>query len=261
MAEQISAAEADGESIRDILRRFWPYTRGDRGRLLLGAILAIAITISEIGTVIVFDIITDKVLAEHRLAGFWPLAAAWLGIAVAAAGVMFIGGYLSALTRERFLLRLRDGVFAHAQWLSLDFFDRKRLGDLMVRLLDDLEVIEGLVCSGLAAAAAAAVSLLLLAAAAVVISSSLALLAFAVAPLFWLVSRAFSGRLARAAGQEREANGSISTAVEESLSNQALVQAFNRQSYQALRLHEEGASWLRTRKARRGYARGWPKPG
>ncbi len=261
MAQQISAAEADGESIRDILRRFWPYTRGDRGRLLLGAILPIAITISEIGTVIVFDIITDKVLAEHRLASFWPLAAAWLGIAVAAAGVMFIGGYLSALTRERFLLRLRDGVFAHAQWLSLDFFDRKRLGDLMVRLLDDLEVIEGLVCSGLAAAAAAAVSLLLLAAAAVVISSSLALLAFAVAPLFWLVSRAFSGRLARAAGQEREANGSISTAVEESLSNQALVQAFNRQSYQALRLHEEGASWLRTRKARRGYARGWPKPG
>jgi ATP-binding cassette subfamily B protein len=247
MAERISAAGTDGESVRDTVRRFWPYTRGDRGRLLLGAILAIFVTISEIGTVIVFDIITNKVLTEHRLAGFWPLAAAWLGIAVATAGVMFVGGYQSSLAQERFLLRLRDGVFAHAQRLSLDFFDRKRLGDLMVRLIDDLEVIEGLVCSGLVAAAAAAVSLLLLAAAAVVISSSLAVLAFAVAPLFWLVSRAFSGRLARAAGQEREASGSISSAVEESLSNQALVQAFNRQSYQALRLHEEGVSWLRAR--------------
>ena len=197
MAERISAAGTDGESVRDTVRRFWPYTRGDRGRLLLGAILAIFVTISEIGTVIVFDIITNKVLTEHRLAGFWPLAAAWLGIAVATAGVMFVGGYQSSLAQERFLLRLRDGVFAHAQRLSLDFFDRKRLGDLMVRLIDDLEVIEGLVCSGLVAAAAAAVSLLLLAAAAVVISSSLAVLAFAVAPLFWLVSRAFSGRLGR----------------------------------------------------------------
>ena len=249
MSEFTFAAEADGESIRDILRRFWPYTHGDRGRLSLGIVLGIAVTISEIGSVIIFDIIANKVLAEHRFAGFWPLAAAWLGIAAAAACNMFAGGYLSSLARERFLLRLRDGVFAHAQQLSLDFFDRKRLGDLMVRLIEDLEVIEGVVCSGLAATVAAAFSLLLLAAAAVVISSSLAALAFAVAPLFWLVSRAFSARLARAAGQEREASSSISSVVEESLSNQALVQAFNRQSYQALRLHREGASWLRARMA------------
>lgn len=249
MSELTSAAEADGESVRDILRRFWPYTRGDRGRLLLGVILGIAITVSEIGSVIIFDIITDKVLAEHRFAGFWPLAAVWLGVAVAAAGLMFAGGYQSSLARERFLLRLRDGVFAHTQQLSLDFFDRKRLGDLMVRLIDDLDVIEGVVCSGLAAAVGAAFSLLLLAAAAVVISSSLAVLALAVAPLFWLASRAFSGRLAQAAGQEREASSSISSVVEESLANQALVQAFNRQSYQALRLHQEGASWLRAKMA------------
>lgn len=54
MAERIPA-ETGGESIRDIVRRFWPYTRGDRGRLLLSAILAIFVTISEIGTVIVFQ--------------------------------------------------------------------------------------------------------------------------------------------------------------------------------------------------------------
>ena len=249
MSEPASAAKAVDESVRDILRRFWPYTRGDRKRLLLAVLLGIFITISEIGSVLIFDAITDKVLAAHRFAGFWPLAAAWLGIAVAAAAMMFLAGYQSSLARERFQLRLRDGVFAHAQQLSLYFFDRKRLGDLMVRLIEDIEVIEGVVCSGLAATVAAGLSLLLLAAAAIVISSSLAVLAFVVAPLFWLVSRAFSGRLAEAARQEREANSSISSVVEESLSNQALVQAFNRQPYQALRLHEEGASWLRARMA------------
>jgi ATP-binding cassette, subfamily B, bacterial len=162
---------------------------------------------------------------------------------------MFAGEYLRALAAERFLLRLRDSVFAHAQRLSLDFFSGSRVGDLMIRLIEDLEAIESLVCSGLVAAAVAAISVLLFAGAAFVISWSLALLALAVAPLFWLVSRGFSGRLAAAADREREASGSITSAVQESLSSQALVQAFNRQPYQARRLHEEGLSWLRARMA------------
>ncbi len=244
-----STAGGTGEPARSILRRFWPYTRADRGRLLLAGFLALVVSGGEIVTVIIFDVITNKVLAGHHLAGFWTLAALWLGAAAVAAGAMFAGEYLSALARERFLLRLRDSVFDHAQRLSLDFFAGSRLGDLMIRLTEDLEVIESLVCSGLTAAAAAAVSLLLFAGAAVVISWSLALLALAVAPLFWLASRGFSGRLARAAGQERAASGSITSAVEESLSNQTLVQAFNRQSYQARRLHEEGVSWLRANMA------------
>jgi ATP-binding cassette, subfamily B, bacterial len=230
--------------VGEILGRFWPYTRGERHRLVLGAILAIIVSGGEIGTVILFEFITDKVLAQRHFGGFWSLAAAWLGVAAASAVAMFAGGYVTSLAKERFLLRLRDSMFAHTQQLSLDFFDRQRLGDLMIRLIDDLETIEGLVCSGLSGLAVSAVSVLLFAGAALVISWSLALLAFAVAPLFWLVSRGFSGRLADASDAERAASGAITSTVEESLSNQALVQAFNRQAYQSHRLHQEGVSWL-----------------
>jgi ATP-binding cassette, subfamily B, bacterial len=249
MGATTRTASGTGEPVRSIFRRFWPYTRADRGRLLLAGFFALIVSGGEIVTVVIFDVITDKVLVGHHLAGFWVLAACWLGTAAVAGAAMFAGEYLSALARERFLLRLRDSAFAHAQRLSLDFFGGSRLGDLMIRLTEDLEVIESLVCSGLAAAAAAAISVLLFAAAAVAISWSLALLAVAAAPLFWLASRGFSGRLAGTAGQEREASGSITSAVEESLSNQALVQAFNRQPYQARRMHEEGLSWLRARMA------------
>jgi ABC-type multidrug transport system fused ATPase/permease subunit len=41
-------------------------------------------------------------------------------------------------------------VFAHAQRLPPDFFDRRHLGDMMVRLTGDVAVIEGsppLACS------------------------------------------------------------------------------------------------------------------
>ncbi len=73
----------------------------------------------------------------------------------------------------------------------------------------------------------------------------LALVAFAAAPASWLLARGFSGPLSRAADAERAASGSLASAVEESLANQALIQAFNRQDAESRRLHREGMSWLR----------------
>jgi ATP-binding cassette, subfamily B, bacterial len=238
-----------GARQRDIFRRFWPYTRGDRSRMLAGGLFAVLVSGGEIGTVVIFEAITNRVLEQSRTADFWPLAVGWLGIAVATGAAMFTSGYLRSLASERFLLRLRDSVFAHTQQLSPDFFSKSRLGDLMVRLIDDVAVIEGVVFSGLVATATAAVSVGLFAAAAVVIQWQLALITFAVAPMFWLVTKGFSARLGRASGRERDVSGSISSAIEESLANQALVQAFNRQPEQGRWLHQEGTSWLRARMA------------
>jgi ATP-binding cassette subfamily B protein len=231
------------------LRRFWCYTRGDRRGLLAGGLCTLVVSGSELGTVALFGVITDRVLAPGRLAAFWGLAGWWLAIVAAAAAAMFGGQYLTSLASERFALRLRDEVFARAQRLPPDFFDRRDLGDLMVRLTEDVDVIEGVASSGAAAAAASAASVALFAAAAVIISWQLAAVACAVAPVFWLASRGFAGRMQAAAERQRAVTGQLTSAIEESLSNQALVQAYNRQAGQARRLHDEGASWLRARMA------------
>jgi ATP-binding cassette subfamily B protein len=232
-----------------MLRRFWPYTSGDRHRLVLGGILAIVVSGCEVGTVVLFGYITDTVLAKKHLAAFWVPAGAWLAIAAFTAIAMFGGAYVTSLASERFVLRLRDSAFGHTQRLSPDFFDKRRLGDLMVRLIDDIEVIEGLVSSGFVGLITSAVSAAMFIGVAIYIRWDLALVAFAVAPLFWVASKGFSGKLASAAKLERSVSGSITSTVEESLSNQALVQAFNRQGTEARRLHEEGVSWLTAKMA------------
>ena len=246
-----SSARNSGRAgkVRDIFRRFWPYTRGHRRLLLAGAILAVGLAAAEVGIVVLFDIIIDDVLQRHHQAAFWPLAALWLGVAAAGATAMAGGHYLTGLASERFLLSLRDAVFARTQRLPVDFFDSRRLGDLMVRLTDDLVVIEGVVASGVVSLVTSAVTVAAFAGAALVISWQLALAAFVIAPVFWVLARGFAGRMGLTAGAEREAEGSISSAVEESLSAQVLVQAFNRQESEARRLHQEGESWLRARMA------------
>jgi ATP-binding cassette subfamily B protein len=72
---------------------------------------------------------------------------------------------------------------------------------------------------------------------------------FAIAPLFWVAVRSFTSRFRDAAVRERESDGAMTSVVEESLSNQALVQAYNRQRTEQRRLHRAGLSWLEAKMA------------
>ena len=232
-----------------VIRRFWRYTGGDRGKLLIGGLAMLVVSGCELATVILFSVITNRVLAAAHLAGFWRLAGWWLVVVAVAAVAMFFAEYLTSLASERFALRLRDDLVAHAQRLSPDFFDTRQLGDLMVRLTDDVAVVEGAASSGALGVATSAVSAALFTVAAFAVSWPLALVSGAVAPVFWLASRGFSGRIARAAERERMLTGRLTSAIEETLSNQSLVQAFNSETAEFRRLHAEGDSWLRARMA------------
>jgi len=231
------------------LKRFWPFAAPDRKLLIYGGALAILAAGAEVAAVYLFGVITDEALSAKKLSAFWSPAALWLGAAVIGAVATFRADCMTSLAGERFLFRLRNRVFAHVQRLPLDFLDSSRLGDLMTRLTDDVEAIEGLVASGLIRTVTATVSVVAFATAAFVIRWDLALAACALVPIFWLVSRSISGKVQDAALDERESNGSIASVVEESLSNQAVVQAYNRQGVEEHRLATEGRTWLAARMA------------
>jgi ATP-binding cassette, subfamily B, bacterial len=247
--EPQAMAPPAGLSARDAFGRFWPYTRGIRRWLVAGALLLILAAAGEAATIWIFGLITDHVLAAKDLNAFWTPALVWLQLSVLTAAASFGGDYLTALVGERFILRLRDSVFAHVQRLSPDFFDKGRTGDLMVRLTDDVEAIEQFVASGVIQTVTSAISVVFFAGAALYVRWDLALASFAVAPLFLIAVRGFTRRFRDAAVRERESDGAITSVIEESLSNQALVQAYNRQRTEQGRLHREGLTWLAAKMA------------
>ncbi|GLW97029.1 ABC transporter ATP-binding protein [Microtetraspora sp. NBRC 16547] len=237
-------------AIRTTLREFWPQTRGVRWLFAAGVLAAVAASVGEVGAIGLFGLITDEVLSRGDLGAFWAPAGAWIGVAVLAGLLSFASAYATALAGERFLLRLRDRVFSHLQTLTPDYFENRRLGDLMARLTDDIEAIEELVGSGLVRIITTAAGAVLFSAAAFFIRWDLALVTFAMVPLFLFISRGFAARLRNASARERTSNGAMNSVIEESLANQSLVQAYNRQDVEAARLHEEGHKWLLANVAR-----------
>ncbi|NUO96925.1 MAG: ABC transporter ATP-binding protein, partial [Nonomuraea sp.] len=236
---------APAVSIRRTFREFWPDTKGLRRFFAGGVVFAILAALCEVAAIRLFGHITDEVLAIRDLDAFWAPAFIWLGLAAVAGLTSFAGTYATAFGAERFLLILRDRVFAHVQTLSPDFSENRRLGDLMARLTDDIEAIEELVGSGLVKLFTTVASAVFFAGAAFFIRWDLALVTMALIPAFLVVSKLFAARFRTAAARERSSNGAMNSVLEEGLANQALVQSYNRQGTESGRLHGEGRRWLR----------------
>ena len=234
---------------KQVFQRFRVIARMDRKLMVLACLLATLATVAEVGVVLVFMVITDKVLETRDLHAFWIPALLWLGAALLGAAAGFGRDMVTSLCSERFLLRLRDKVFTHVQDMSPDFFTSRDTGDLVVRITGDIDAVERLVIAGVISIVTDIVGIVLFSGTALYLRWDLALVAFAVAPLFWLVTRGFTTPFAKASRRERAGNGRIAAIVEENVQNMMLVQAYNRPGSERDRVHEAGAEWLRARMA------------
>jgi ATP-binding cassette, subfamily B, bacterial len=237
-------AAAPPLSLREVLRTFWPYARRYRKWLWLTLVFIVITPAIDTAIIFMFKVVVDEVFVPRDFSPFWWIALIYIGLTIVNGLVEFADEYLSTWIGERFLLDLRTTVFRHLQGLSLGFFERRRIGDLLARLTGDVAAIEGLVLSGVADALSYFLQIVFFTAALFYLQWDLALVSLIVAPFFWITSRRFSRLIRRASRERRRRSGSISAVAEESLSNVQVVQAYNRQDSEVDRFHRENLGSL-----------------
>ncbi|MGZ5312846.1 MAG: ABC transporter ATP-binding protein [Solirubrobacterales bacterium] len=225
--------------VREIFRRFWPYARRYRRWLWLSLLLIIVVPAVDTAAIWMFKLVVDEVLVPQNFGPFIWIALAYIGLTLLAGALGFADEYISTWVGERFLVSLRTGFFAHLQSLSLDFFERRKLGDTLSRLTGDIAAIESFVLSGVTDALSYVLRIVFFTAALFYLQWDLALISLVVAPLFWLAARHFSRLIKVASREKRRRSGSISSVAEESLSNISLVQAYGREQTEVERFHRE----------------------
>jgi ABC-type multidrug transport system fused ATPase/permease subunit len=235
--------------LRDAVRRFWPYAAPYRRWLVVVLALIALSQAIDAGLIWMFKLVVDEVLVPRDAGAFAPIAAAYVALTAIGGAVSFADDYLSTWIGERFLLDLRSSVFRHVQGLSLDFFQGRRLGDVLSRLTGDVAAIETLVLSGVADAIGYVLRIAFFAGALFYLQWQLALVSLVVAPLFWVAARRFSRLIKEASREKRRRSGSISAVAEESLANVQLVQAMNRGDFELERLQRENRAAFRAEMA------------
>ena len=229
-------------SLRQIFGRFWPYARPYRRTLWLTLVFVIGSPAIDAATVWIYKRLIDEVVVPHDFGPLAQLAAMYLGLTLLSGVVSFGDRTLSAWIGQKFLLGLRTSFFRHLQGLSLEFFEHRRLGDVLSRLTTDIGAIESFVLSGVVDALAYAMRIAFFLAALLLVDWRLALLSVGVVALLWLVSRQFAARIKAASREKRRQAGALGAVAEESLSNAMLVQAYNREDAEVARFREHSVA-------------------
>ena len=132
-----------------ILARVFAYLR--RYPMLAGATLLCALGSSVM--VIIFPVVTqriiDDVLQDKNLAALWPmLALAAFGF-LAQDGLNTLRSLLNNTFEQKVLFDLRSDLYGRLQSLPLSWFDHRSTGDIMTRVVEDVNNVERVLIDGI----------------------------------------------------------------------------------------------------------------
>jgi ATP-binding cassette, subfamily B, multidrug efflux pump len=173
-------------------------------------------------------------LSPNPVLGITQLALLFFGSLFLSYGAEFLQTYLMQWTGQKVMYDLRSQIFRHLQGMHVGFFDTNPVGRLVTRVTSDVDAINEMFTSGIFSIFEDIFVLLGIVIVMLSMSWWLALIAFAVLPLIFLVTRVFRHHVRESFRRVRAAIARINTYTQEHISGMTVVQLFNReeQSYQ-----------------------------
>jgi ATP-binding cassette subfamily B protein len=200
-------------NLKRIARLFRPYRRR------LAVVLALILISAALGVVPAFllrdllQAIGDKNSKEISI-----FAAGMIAIAIVNGVLGVWQTLLSNQVGQRVMHDLRAAVFRHLQRLSLAFFTRTRTGEVQSRISNDIGGVQGVVTNTATSIVSSVTTVLATMVGMILLSWELALFAFALIPLFVLLTRRVGEQRRQIAKSTQETLADISSLVQESLS-------------------------------------------
>lgn len=222
------ASNERAENSGAVLRRLFGYLRPFRSQLLAALFLvAMSASMQAAGPALIGRAI-DVFITNRDVPGLDSTMLLLLGVYVV--GLVAQGGqiFLIGTVGQRFLAELRTQIFAKVQSLPLAYFDHTKAGDLMSRLVNDIQVINQVISQGLVQIVGNLFSLVGIVIAMLLLSVPLALASFVIIPIMIWTTIVFARRSRAAFQLTRTTIGEVSSQLQEDITGIRVVQAFDR---------------------------------
>ncbi|HEX7024363.1 MAG TPA: ABC transporter ATP-binding protein [Gemmatimonadales bacterium] len=230
----------DPALLRRLLRYLRPYlglVAAAVSVLLVGALLALA-----------GPALTQRALDDAIPRGDYPLLLGYAAIFLGAMALSFVVEYaqtvLTTRIAQRVMYDLRMEIFERLQRLSIPYFDRNPVGRLMTRVTSDVETLNELFSSGVVTVFGDLFTLLAIMVLMLATDWRLALVAFSVMPVLWLVVTLFRHQVRDAFRDIRARVARLNAFLQEHLSGIRVVQLFNHEAESARRFDRLNALHL-----------------
>jgi len=225
-----------------LVRRFWPRLRAQRG-LLAGSSLAV---FAEVGLRLLepwpLKFVFDSVFAAAPAGGLLGVPAidrlepgtllVWAALAVVfITGLRALAAYWNtvgfALAGNRVLTEVRGDLYSHLQRLSLSYHTKTKSGDLVVRVISDVGLLQEVAVTAALPLVINTMILFGMAALMFWLHWELALVGLSIIPLFWLSTWRLGRRIREVSREQRMREGAMASTAAESIGAIKVVQALS----------------------------------
>ncbi|MFO0706838.1 MAG: ABC transporter ATP-binding protein [Nitrospira sp.] len=207
-------------------KRFLPFVRPYLPRMAVAGVLVMGVAAVNLALLRLAGTLWDVITVQHDRAKMTELIGLFIGL-VLLQGLCSMGhSYLTAWVSQRVVADFRSHLFAHLQGLSVSFFARRRTGELLSRLMNDVTVIQSIVTETPIDTAKQLVTFVGGIAFLLAMNWRLCLLILLLLPLLVLVAKFFGRRLKSLSTAIQDQTAVVSTLLEEVISGIRIVKSF-----------------------------------
>ena len=210
---------------------------------------AMAVAASFITTILnalipqIFRFTVDSVLEgkEHRWLSenLWTIAGFLICVAILSGAALFVSRLYTAKAGENFAKNMRDSLFTHVQRLPVKWHDKHQTGDIIQRCTSDVEVIRNFVVTQLLEVFRTVFLIAVSFSIMLSMNVKLSMLVLIFVPVVAAYSVIFYRLIAKKFTWADEAEGELSTVVQENATGVRVVRAFGREMFEMERFHEK----------------------
>jgi len=175
----------------------------------------------------------------------WILALMIVGVAIASGIFTYISRTNTARAGENFAKNLRDTLFIHVQKLPMKWHDRNQTGDIIQRCTSDVEVIRGFVVTQLLEVFRTAFLVITSFVMMFSMNAKLSCIVILFVPVVVVYSTVFYRLIAKRFTTADEAEGELSTVVQENATGVRVVRAFGREQFEMERFDKKNNAFAR----------------
>jgi subfamily B ATP-binding cassette protein MsbA len=208
------------------LSRFLPFLKPYLSRMVLAGLLVMGVAGINLALLRLAGSLWDIITVQHDQSRMTDMIAIFLGLVVLQ-GLCSMGhSYLTAWISQRIISDFRRHLFGHLHTLSVSFFARRRTGELLSRLMNDVTVIQSVVTETPIDSAKQLVTFVGGIAFLLTMNWRLCLLILILLPLLVLVAKFFGRKLKSLSTSIQDHTAAMSTLIEEVISGIRIVKSF-----------------------------------
>ncbi len=239
----IAGTKADARLYGRLLAMVRPHVP----RLLMAMGLMVLVAASTSAMAYLVKPVLDRIFMakDERMLMLLPPAVVGL---YAIKGVCSYGqAYLMQYVGQSIVTQLRIELYTHLQRLSMNFFDQVPTGELMSRITNDVNQIQGAVSSVVTGLLRDAFTILGLVGVIIYRDPFLAVFALGVFPLCMIPLVKFGRRLRRISTRSQETMADVSVILHETITGMPVVKGFCREEHEISRFREHAFKLFRLR--------------